>query len=186
MPQRPSRAQGKLSHVGYKGRSLGSFVPKLTQGVFQKYGFSAATLLTDWATIVGPDIAAYTAPERLKWARGVDQQSASEEGDCGRPGATLMLRVEPVRALDVSYRSRQLIDRINAYFGYSAVAGLRLVQAPVVRTATSVDAAPPLDDAPPTAAIAAIDDKPLRLALANLEASIRAEKRRQNTGHKQS
>ena len=34
-------------------------------------GFAAAALITDWALIVGKDVAGYTAPERLKWPRGV-------------------------------------------------------------------------------------------------------------------
>ena len=42
-----------------------------------------------------------------------------------------MLRVEPARALDIQYKSRLLIDRINAYFGYRAVAEIRLIQMPM-------------------------------------------------------
>jgi hypothetical protein len=112
-------------------RPVGSFVPKLTRKVFQKYGFSAATLLTDWPAIVGEDLAGYTQPERLKWPRAVDTRAEPQEGVSGRPGATLQLRVEGARALDVQYRSRQIIERINAHFGYRAVAELRFIQAPV-------------------------------------------------------
>ena len=42
-------------------RTVGSYVPKLTRKAFEKYGFSAATLLTDWALIVGEDIAGFAA-----------------------------------------------------------------------------------------------------------------------------
>ena len=42
-----------------------------------------------------------------------------------------MLRVDGSQALAVQYGARQLIERINAYFGYAAVAELRIVQAPV-------------------------------------------------------
>ena len=48
-----------------------------------------------------------------------------------RPGATLILRVDPARALDVEYKARQIIERINAYFGYRAIAELRILQAPL-------------------------------------------------------
>lgn len=112
-------------------RAVGSYLPGLTRAAFAKYGFSAAVLLTDWATIVGSDLATYTEPERLKWPR---QPAIYEETDSeqhGRPGATLVLRVQAGRALDVQYRGRQLIERINAYFGYRAVAEMRLVQAPM-------------------------------------------------------
>ena len=119
---------------GIQGRAVGAYVPKLTRKAFEKYGFSTATLLTDWAIIVGADIAGYTAPERLKWPRGVEGATMSARREAGRPGATLMLRVEPARALDVQYKARQLIERINAYFGYRAVAEMRLVQAPLIKS----------------------------------------------------
>ena len=115
-------------------KAVGSFVPQLTRKAFEKYGFSTATLLTDWAAIVGPDLAAVCRPERLKWPRQVDAYAA-EIDDVGRPGATLVLRADGAEALTIRYQSRQLLDRINAYFGYCAVSELRLVQAPVAAVA---------------------------------------------------
>jgi hypothetical protein len=48
-----------------------------------------------------------------------------------RRGATLVVRVEGARALDLHYQSRQIVERVNAYFGYAAVSELRLLQAPL-------------------------------------------------------
>ena len=96
----PGRSRGFIS-----ARAVGTYVPKLTHKAFEKYGFAAAALITDWAMIVGKDIAAYTAPERLKWPRGVGIRDDVEEGAEGRPGATLIVRVEPARALDVQYKA---------------------------------------------------------------------------------
>lgn len=111
-------------------KSVGSFVPTLTKKAFEKFGFGAATLITDWARIGGADLAAYTMPERLKWPRG-PEAAADDDEACERRGATLILRVDPARALDVEYRVRQIKDRINSYFGYRAVETIRLVQAPL-------------------------------------------------------
>ena len=55
----------------------------------------------------------------------------------GRSGATLVLRVDGGPRLDVQYKARQIIERINAYFGYAAIAELRIVQAPVEREAAA-------------------------------------------------
>ena len=127
LPQRyQRRPRGFIS-----ARAVGTYVPKLTHKAFEKYGFAAAALITDWAMIVGKDVAAYTAPERLKWPRGVGIRDDVEEGTEGRPGATLIVRVEPARALDVQYKGQQLIERINGHFGYRAVAELRILQAPL-------------------------------------------------------
>ncbi len=162
--------------AGYKGRSLGSFVPKVTRNVFEKFGFATATLLPDWATIVGPDLAARTAPECLKWPRGVGTQAKAGDGGHERAGATLLLRVEPAHALDVSYRSHQLIDRINAYFGYRAVEALRFVQAPIGRQTVPAIAAV---SAPVAGAEAGVSNDPLDVALASLGANIAGERHRQ-------
>lgn len=112
-------------------KTVGSFVPKLTQKAFEKYGFSTVALLTDWATIAGKDLAAYTRPERIKWPRNVSISGDVESGCEGRPGACLVLRVDPALALDVQYSAAQLLERINIYFGYRAVTDLRILQAPV-------------------------------------------------------
>jgi hypothetical protein len=175
LPKRPE-PQRAVGRVSYKTRTVGALVPNIAKKVFEKFGFSTATLLTDWAIIVGADLAAYTAPERLKWSRGYDS-AASGEVETGRPGATLMLRVEPARALDIQYKARLLIDRINAYFGYRAVAEIRLIQAPLLRPAAPAAKRSPAAPLPPQeSAVTAVDDAELRSALAGLEASIRAQR----------
>lgn len=172
----------------YRGpvaKAVGSFVPKLTRKAFEKYGFSAATLLTDWATIVGQDLASYTSPDKLKWPRGAEAYGEVAEGAEGRPGATLVLRVDGPRALEVEHRRRQLLERINAYFGYRAVADLRIIQAPIAAVAPAkpvaaapAPAAPAQVAAVQAAALQAITDERLRDALARLGASVAARKPR--------
>lgn len=141
-------------------------MPQLTQKAFEKYGFSTATLLTEWSTIAGTDLAQWTLPERVKWPRGVE--TYGEAGiNTPRSGATLVLRVDPCRALDVEYKAAQIIDRINRYFGYRAIAELRLLQAPVI------PATPPPRPRAPLANIPAGAD-PLTAALARFEAGVMA------------
>lgn len=158
-------------------RAIGTYVPGLTRKSFEKHGFSTATLLTDWAAVVGNDLASYSAPERLRWQKGVEAYGVVEEGAVGRPGATLLLRVEGARAIEVQMKARQIIDRINAYFGYRAVAELRLVQGPVENAATAAAAArralPQRPNATPSPDVAGVADDGLREALARLEASVR-------------
>lgn len=119
-------------------KTVGSFVPQLTRKAFEKFGFSTATLITDWARIAGAELADYTVPDKLRWPRRPD---AGLEDDGERRGATLILRVDPARALDVEYRTRQIMERINSYFGYRAVEAIRLVQAPLP-SATQTAGAP--------------------------------------------
>ncbi len=150
-------------------RAVGAYLPKLTRKAFEMFGFSTATLLTDWATIIGSEIAGYAVPERIKWPRSAGESDGAETDTRGRSGATLVLRVDPARALDVEYKGQQILERINAYFGYRAVAELRLLQAPL--TASKVVPVPRREMAPPceTPELAGIADERLRGALQRLK-----------------
>lgn len=108
-------------------RTVGAFLPKLTQKAVERFGFPNAAILADWSLIVGPALACFTAPQRLRWPRG-----QAPEND-PRAGATLVIRVDGPAAIEVQHKAPQIIDRINTYFGYRAVTDLRIVQAPVDR-----------------------------------------------------
>lgn len=169
--------------------TLASLVPGATQAAFDRYGFAAAQLITEWEAIVGRDIAAVTAPERLKWPGQVDGSPTS--GDVrlaparpvrdsrhrppARQGATLVLRVDPSRALEIDYGRARLVERVNAFFGYRAVAEIRLLQAPVNRLRTP--AAPARPEARDRVALPDIGDAGLRAALESLGAGMRARRR---------
>ena len=156
-------------------RSVGTFVPKLTRTAFEKFGFSTAALLTDWAQIVGAQLAQTTTPDRIKWPKSVEQDMAG--GRTGqRSGATLHISVDPARALDVQYKTALIIDRINSYFGYRAVADLRIVQArvamtppPTVRTRAPIAVTP-------DPVLKSIADDGLRAALERMQQGMMARR----------
>jgi len=169
-PAQTTQPQGTAPRYAYSpARAVGAYLPKLTRKAFETFGFSTATLLTDWSTIVGDQVAGYAVPERIKWPRGVGASEDGEPEGRGRGGAVLVLRVDPARALDVEYKGQQILERINAYFGYRAVAELRLLQAPV--TASSKPAPEPPCEVKPCEApeLAGIADERLRSALLRLK-----------------
>jgi hypothetical protein len=174
-PPRQAIALARRPAGPFGTKAIGSLVPGIARKAFQKYGFSAATLLTDWAAIAGRELAQYAAPERLKWPRcerGEDDEAGEAPRDKRRAGATLVLRVDGARALDVEYKSRQIVERINSYFGYPAIAELRIVQAPVV--APFAPRPPRPSPAPLWSEVAGVAEEPLRNALARLGAEVRA------------
>ena len=182
-PPAPAPAPRPRQAIGFAKRrsplsgvkAVGSFLPALTRKAFEKYGFSTAALLTDWVAIAGRELAAYTAPERLTWPRGLKRPDAETgEPGSGRQGARLVLRVDGGRSLDVQHKAHQIIERINAYFGYAAVAELRIVQAPVGAEVPSAALAPRPVTRPLVAEVAHIADAPLRAALARLGGEIKA------------
>jgi hypothetical protein len=167
----PSLSRGR----GPASKSVGAFVPGLTRKAFEKFGFSTASLIMDWPRVAGPDVAQWTTPERVKWPQGYETAELAQDSGA-RPGATLVLRVDPARALDVEYRARQIIERINAYFGYRAIAELHILQAPLPGHA--ITSSHPSTSPVPQPRQSSLPDDPLARALARMEARVKGETHR--------
>ena len=90
-------------------RPVGALVPQLTRPAFRGRSPAAAQLLSDWAAVVGPALAAVTQPRRLS-------------------GTTLTLACSGPIAMELQHMSDELIARINGHLGRAAVARLRFVQ----------------------------------------------------------
>jgi hypothetical protein len=134
---------------------------------FAKQGFAARELVTRWAEIAGPEIAAYSEPLKMQWPRPV-------EGQPQEP-ATLVLRVEGPMALEIQHSSDVILQRVNRFFGWSAVGRLALRQAPLSRRERPKPARAPDPSAVAKIAetLSAVEDEELRAALARLGASIK-------------
>lgn len=177
---RPAERSGAAPPLRAASRAtaVGGLLPRIVKTVFERHGFPVAAILADWPGIAGPDFASFTAPERLVWPRR-PRPVLAEDGplkrDAGhRPsGATLVLRVDGPRALEVQHAAAQLIERINVYFGYAAVAQLRIIQGPV-RAPAAPPAEAPAPVRPLDPRLDAIEDEPLRDALTRLAARVEA------------
>jgi hypothetical protein len=134
---------------------------------YAKQGFAARELVTRWAEIAGPEIAAHSEPLKMQWPRPV-------EGQPQEP-ATLVLRVEGPMALEIQHSSDVILQRVNRFFGWSAVGRLALRQGPLSRREPAAAARAP--DARRVEEIArtlsSVEDDELRAALARLGASIK-------------
>ena len=134
---------------------------------YARQGFAARELVTRWSEIAGPEIAAYSEPLKIQWPRPV-------EGQPQEP-ATLVLRVEGPMALEIQHASDVILQRVNRYFGWSAVGRLALRQAPLVRRDRQVTsgAPDPKSVAEVAETLSSVEDEELRAALARLGASIK-------------
>lgn len=105
--------------------AVGRFIAPIAGKTLNRGGAAMAGLLSQWPAISGPSLAAYTMPAKL--TRTAPEADFPEK----TPASMLHLKVDPARALEVQYAIPQLIERINQTLGYKAVAGIRLVQAPL-------------------------------------------------------
>ena len=100
-------------------RRLPELLGRVLDPAARRRGLAEARLLTDWRLILGPQLGARCQPVRLSGARGA-------------PGV-LTVHVGGASALELQHGEPQVVERINDFFGYPAVARLRLIQAPPVR-----------------------------------------------------
>ena len=157
----PSRVQRGLL-------ALGAMVSKVTTPLYRKRGFAEARILIDWPLIVGERFATVTFPEKLVFPRGEKQDGM------------LHLRVAGPLATELQHLEPQIVERINGYFGYEAVARLKLAQGLLPPLSKPVAAKPPPQaDANTKRAIsemtADIADEGLREALADLGCAVAAQ-----------
>jgi len=147
-------------------RPLADLLHKTLSETFAKQGFASSELVTRWADIVGAEIAAHAEPEKIQWTRGAD-------GHAPEPG-TLVLRVEGPAAIEIQHLSGVVLERVNRFFGWQAVGGLRLRQAPLRRRAQAPQrGGDPAAAARIAAGLSEIADENLRAALGRLGAAIK-------------
>lgn len=96
-------------------RAAGSLLAPHLREAGEKRGFAVARLLTHWAEVVGADLARLAEPVKLSW------------GQKGF-GATLTLRVAGPAGPMVEASRETIRTRVNACYGYNAVARIVLTQ----------------------------------------------------------
>jgi len=120
-PDKRTPQDGEATRIGAT-RAVSALLGPLTRQALGKHGFASASLISDWATIIGDDLASSCQPVKLAFAPGK------------RDAGTLHLRVSGGAALEIQHIAPQIIERINGHLGYHAVARLKLVQGPIPRS----------------------------------------------------
>ena len=78
-------------------------------------GFAQSRLLTQWAEIAGPDVATIARPVEIGYGRG-------------GMGATLTLLTTGAHAPMLEMQKEKLRAKVNAVYGYNAIARVRITQ----------------------------------------------------------
>lgn len=80
-------------------------------------GLIEVDILSNWEAIAGEELAAYTLPQRIDFRKGEKNNGVLH---IAVPGGAF--------ALELQHREKFIISKVNAYFGYNAVAQIRIVQ----------------------------------------------------------
>lgn len=135
-------------------------------------GFAEPEVLTRWAEIVGDHLAGLCLPVKVTYAR--DRSL----------GATLIIHVEGARAPEVEHLAPRILERVNQFYGYRAIARVRLTQTAAAGFAEPRAAFAPASAAPGPAEEQAaaelargIENAHLRAALTRMGAHVLARRR---------
>lgn len=98
-------------------QSLSKMVLPLAKRLLGKKGFIEVDIITNWAKIVGNDLAQYSFPQSISFRR-----------DEKNNGILHLMVPSGAFALEIKHRETRIISQINTYFGYNAVCSLKIIQ----------------------------------------------------------
>lgn len=153
-----TKQKQNAEHPTYGLMSIAVPSERVTRPVFGKHGFAGGALVVDWPAIVGSAVASHTLPVRIKFPPK------------DRAEGTLVVKVDSgAFALELQHLEPLVLERINGYFGWKAVARLKLQQGPLPERPKPKQAlAAPLAAAPAGDRLAEVEDPELRAVLERL------------------
>lgn len=80
-------------------------------------GMMEIELLANWRDIVGETLAQYSLPQKIRFNKNERSNGLIE-----------LVVLSGAFALEIKQREKQILEKINTYFGYSAVSKLKIIQ----------------------------------------------------------
>ncbi len=153
-------------------RPIAAELPRLIGKPLGKRGFGEGGLIAEWPAVVGEEIARHAAPFKLAFPRGQ------------RRDGTLTLRATGAFATELQHMAPQLLERINGYLGYGAIARLKIEQGRLPPRARAAMRQPvplvPAEESQLASALQPIGDDDLRRALEGLGRAVKGLRRPSN------
>ena len=95
-------------------KTVGNSLPKSLGKILKKGGHNYSSIINNWVELVGKETSEMCFPKSIK---------ADKEFKNG----ILVLNVSHGNQLDIEYSKKNIIDKINAFFGYQFVKQVKLV-----------------------------------------------------------
>lgn len=95
---------------GGRARSAGELVGEVGGLAFKRFGFVQSSIVSRWPEIVGPRYAKVSSPESIRFPHG------------RKSGGILTLLVQGAHAPLMQHLAPLIIERVNRFFGYQAIA----------------------------------------------------------------
>ena len=117
MPARQSIRKPKpRERRGGPAKPIAELMPHIGRTAFRRFGFVQSSVVTRWTEIVGEQHAKVCRPEAIRFPPGE------------RAEGVLQLVVAPAHAPLIQHICPEIIERVNRFFGYGAIAKVKLRQ----------------------------------------------------------
>lgn len=110
---------------GGQAKAISDLVPQIGRTAFRRFGFVQSSVVSRWPEIVGEAHARVCAPESIRFPPGEKSEGI------------LQLVVLPAHAPLIQHVIPEIVERVNRFFGYKAVARVKMRQGAVQATAHS-------------------------------------------------
>ena len=94
-------------------RPFGNTLPRGIKGVLKKSGYNYAEIISKWKKLVGKEISDCCYPKSIK----IGKENVN---------GTLLIAVKRGDEINVEYSKKDIINKINSYFGYQLISNIRL------------------------------------------------------------
>ena len=94
-------------------RSFGNTLPRGVKGILKKSGYNYSEIISKWNMLVGKDISSCSYPKSIKMKKGSSN-------------ATLVIEIKRGDEIQIEYAKKEIMDKINSYFGYRLIDEIRL------------------------------------------------------------
>ena len=112
--QKAAKPEVQARPRGGAARSVADMLPDVGRAAFRRFGFVQSSVVSRWAEIVGERYARVTVPESIRFPQG------------RRADGTLTLLVEGAHGTMLQHVVPTIIERVNRFFGYPAVARIMI------------------------------------------------------------
>ena len=94
-------------------RPFGNTLPRGVKGVLKRNGYNYSEIISKWNMLVGKDISSCSYPKSIKMKKGDSN-------------GTLVLAIKRGDEINIEYSKREIINKINSYFGYKLINEIKL------------------------------------------------------------
>ena len=94
-------------------RPFSSSIPKTLKKHLRKGGYNYSNIIDNWANLVSKEISDSCYPVTVKMSKGMKD-------------GILVLNVIHGKEMEVEYNKKEIIDKINSFFGYNCIDQVKL------------------------------------------------------------